>query len=124
MQNLKGYYEYLHAHPELSGQEEKTALYLEATLTEMGYQPVRVGKYGVYANLVAEENLPWVLFRSDMDALPVTEETNVEYASQNPGVMHACGHDAHMAMLLKAARELKDKKLPQNLRFLFCRIQH
>ena len=119
MQNLKGYYEYLHSHPELSGQEEKTALYLEATLTEMGYQPVRVGKYGVYADLVAEENLPWVLLRSDMDALPVTEETNVEYASQNPGVMHACGHDAHMAMLLKAARELKDKKLPQNLRFLF-----
>lgn len=119
MQNLKGYYEYLHSHPELSGQEEKTALYLEATLTEMGYQPVRVGKYGVYADLVAEENLPWVLLRSDMDALPVTEETNVEYASQNPGVMHACGHDAHMAMLLKAARKLKDKKLPQNLRFLF-----
>ena len=119
MRNLQEIYQYLHAHPELSGQEEKTACYLEETLTQMGYRPVRVGKYGVYADLCAEEALPWVLFRSDMDALPVTEETVVEYRSQNPGVMHACGHDSHMAMLLAAAAELKEKKLPRNIRFLF-----
>jgi amidohydrolase len=119
MQKLQDYYRYLHAHPELSGQEANTACYLEERLTQMGYRPVRVGKYGVYADLCAEESLPWVLFRSDMDALPVAEETDAEYRSQNPGVMHACGHDSHMAMLLAAAEELKKKHLPRNIRFLF-----
>ena len=119
MQNLQKIYEYLHAHPELSGQEAKTAEYLESVLSEMGYQPVRIGRYGVYADLCVDAARPWVLFRSDMDALPVAEETEVSYASQNSGVMHACGHDAHMAMLLTAAKVLKEKALPQNIRFLF-----
>ena len=119
MSKLLGYYEYLHAHPELSKQEKNTAQFLMDTLSYMGYHPVRIGQYGVYADLVADKSLPWVMLRSDMDALPVTEETGVNYASQNPGVMHACGHDAHMAMLLTAAEELKDKCLPQNIRFLF-----
>lgn len=119
MHRLLEYYEYLHRNPELSGHEEKTACYLENALTGMGYAPVRIGKHGVYADLCMDPELPWVLFRSDMDALPVTEETGVPYASRNPGVMHACGHDAHMAMLLEAAEELKDSKLPRNIRFLF-----
>lgn len=119
MYQLLKYYEQLHRNPELSGQEEQTARYLMAVLSEMGYTPVRIGKHGVYADLCADPKLPWVLFRSDMDALPVAEETGVAYASQNPGAMHACGHDAHMAMLLSAADELKEMKLPQNIRFLF-----
>lgn len=119
MNKLLQYYEYLHANPELSKQEAQTSAYLMDTLEKMGYQPVRAGQYGVYADLCVDEALPWVMLRSDMDALPVTEETGVSYASRNPGVMHACGHDAHMAMLLAAAEELKGKKLPQNIRFLF-----
>ena len=119
MSRLLEYYEYLHSHPEVSWQELRTAEFLEDTLGKMGYSPVRIGQTGVYADLVTDETLPWVLFRSDMDALPVTEETGVPYASQNPGVMHACGHDSHMAMLLSAAEELKKKTLPQNIRFLF-----
>ena len=119
MRKLPEYYEYLHANPELSKQEFRTAEFLEKALSRMGYAPVRVGKTGVYADLVADEAFPWVLLRSDMDALPVTEETGVPYASQTPGVMHACGHDSHMAMLLSAAEELKGKELPQNIRFLF-----
>ena len=119
MSNLLRYYEYLHAHPELSKQEFRTAEYLEEELRQMGYSPVRIGAPGVYADLLVDETLPWVLLRSDMDALPVTEETGVSYASQNPGVMHACGHDAHMSMLLTAAEDLKGKNLPQNVRFLF-----
>ena len=119
MSKLLEYYEYLHAHPELSKQEAETSRFLMDTLSGMCYTPVRIGKYGVYADLVSEETLPWVMLRSDMDALPVTEETGVSYASQNPGVMHACGHDSHMAMLLTAAEALKDKRLPQNIRFLF-----
>ena len=119
MENLYTYYEYLHAHPELSKQEAQTCVYLMETLEKMGYRPVRIGKYGVYADLCVDENLPWVMLRSDMDALAVTEETGVAFASQNPGVMHACGHDSHMAMLLTAAEILYGKKLPQNIRFLF-----
>ena len=119
MSRLLEYYEYLHANPELSKQEIHTAEYLTDTLSQMGYSPVRIGKTGVYADLIADVSAPWVLFRSDMDALPVTEETGLSYASRNPGVMHACGHDSHMAMLLSAAEELKTRKLPQNVRFLF-----
>lgn len=119
MSKVLEYYTHLHANPELSRQEFRTAEFLEEALRAMGYAPVRVGKTGVYADLVTDEALPWVLFRSDMDALPVTEQTGVSYASQNPGVMHACGHDSHMAMLLSAAEELKNKTLPQNIRFLF-----
>lgn len=112
-------YKYLHQHPELSGQEEKTACFLMQTLEKMGYAPVRIGKNGVYADLCRDPSLPWVLLRSDMDALPVTEESGAPYTSQNPGVMHACGHDAHMTMLLMAAKELKAQELPRNIRFLF-----
>jgi len=119
MEQLFTYYEYLHSHPELSGQEENTAQYLMDALSALGYRPVRIGKHGVYADLFVDEKLPWVLLRSDMDALPVLEETGVEYVSRNPGVMHACGHDSHMAMLLTAAGVLKGKNLPQNVRFLF-----
>ena len=119
MSKLLEYYEYLHTNPELSRQEYQTAEFLMRTLSHMGYSPVQIGETGVYADLVADATLPWVLLRSDMDALPVTEETGISYASQNPGVMHACGHDSHMAMLLAAAEELKEKTLPQNIRFLF-----
>ena len=115
MSRLLEYYEYLHSHPEVSWQEFRTAEFLEDTLRKMGYSPVRIGQTGVYADLVTDETPPWVLFRSDMDALPVLEETGVAYASQNPGVMHACGHDSHMAMLLTVAGELKGKNLPQNI---------
>ena len=103
MEHLFKFYEDLHQHPEFSGCEEHTADYLMSALTDMDYQPIRIGKHGVYADLRADPTLPWVLFRSDMDALPVVEETGVAYASQIPGIMHACGHDSHMAMLLAAA---------------------
>ena len=119
MEKLLERYEYLHAHPELSKREINTCAYLMEQLQQMGYTPVRIGQYGVYADLCVDEKLPWVMFRSDMDALPVVEETGAPYASQTPGVMHACGHDSHMAMLLAAAEELIGKKLPQNIRFLF-----
>lgn len=119
MEKLLEYYRTLHTMPELSGQEETTARYLTQHLQEMGYTPVRIAGTGLYADICADPALPWLVLRADMDALPVTEQTGVSYASENPGVMHACGHDAHMAMLLAAASELKGQKLPQNVRFLF-----
>jgi len=113
------YYESLHRMPEVAFQEKKTSAFLEQELKMMGYNPKRVGETGLMADLCTDPTLPWLVFRADIDALPVTEETGVPYASENPGVMHACGHDAHTAMLLTAAGLLKAQKLPQNIRFVF-----
>jgi amidohydrolase len=102
---------HLHKHPELSFEEEQTARYVARELRGMGCAPTeRFGDtWGVTA-LLGPDNAPAVALRADMDALPITEETGLEFASVNPGVMHACGHDAHTAMLLGAARLLKDRQ--------------
>ena len=100
-------------------QEAETSAYIYDRLEKAGYAPIRVGDTGVYADLCVDPGLPWLLFRADMDALPVTEETDLPFASEHAGMMHACGHDAHTAMLLTAAAQLKNSKLPQNIRFLF-----
>lgn len=113
------YYEHLHKNPELSGQEFQTAEYIFSCLQEMGYAPQRIGKTGVYADLVTDAALPWVLLRADIDALPIQEDSDLAYTSRNEGVMHACGHDSHASMLLEAADRLKNENLPQNIRFLF-----
>ncbi len=110
---------HLHRHPELAFQEEETAHSITAELQRLGYR-VRegVGRTGVVGELGTGE--PLLALRADMDALPITEENQVPYASVNPGVMHACGHDAHMAMLLGAAHLLADR-LPERgtVRLLF-----
>lgn len=98
---------WFHAHPELSGQEEKTAAYIAESLREMGLEPrEHVGGYGVVALIEGAKPGKCVGLRADFDALPVTECTGLPYASETPGVMHACGHDMHTAMLLGAARVL------------------
>ena len=100
---------WLHAHPELSEQEKDTAAYIAEALRGMGLNPVEhVGGYGVTALIEGELPGKCVGLRADFDALPVTECTGLPFASQNPGVMHACGHDVHAAMLLGAARILCD----------------
>ncbi|MBE2269230.1 MAG: amidohydrolase [Anaerolinea sp.] len=94
-----------HAHPELGFQEFRTARIVAETLTELGLEVVTgVGKTGVMA--VIGEGTPVIGIRADMDALPIMEANEVEYVSQSPGVMHACGHDSHTAMLLGVARIL------------------
>ena len=111
-------YKTLHGMPELSTQEAKTSSFLATRLRELGYEVTeRVGKYrdpnatcyGVVA-ILRNGKGPMVLVRSDMDALPVTEQTGLPYASQNSGVMHACGHDVHMTTLLGTAKLLADLK--------------
>jgi hippurate hydrolase len=111
-------YKTLHAMPELSTQEVKTSAFVAKRLRELGYEVTeRVGRYrepnttayGVVAILRNGEG-PVVLLRSDMDALPITEQTGLPYASQNAGVMHACGHDVHMTTLLGTAKVLADLK--------------
>lgn len=116
---VKNHYRNLHKIPEPAFKEYKTSAYLEQALKDAGYVPVRVGETGLYADLCTDPNLPWLLFRADIDALPVTEETGLPFASETEGMMHACGHDTHAAMLLTAATQLQGSKLPQNIRFLF-----
>jgi amidohydrolase len=97
---------WFHQHPELKFQEQQTAQYIAPRLQAAGYEVqtglATTGVVGVYRNGVG----PTLMLRADMDALPVTEENAVSYASANAGVMHACGHDGHMAMLLIAAEQL------------------
>ncbi|MFJ3226125.1 amidohydrolase [Streptomyces sp. NPDC086783] len=103
---LEDLYRDLHRHPELSLREHRTAAALGGRLRAAGYETAEgVGGTGVAALLRNGEG-PTVLLRADMDALPVTEETGLPYASEHDGVMHACGHDLHVTWLTGAAEAL------------------
>ena len=112
-------YKFLHSNPELSWQEDKTSNYLANILEENGYNVTRgVGKKGVVAILKNGKG-PTLMIRADMDALPVEEKTNLEYASKvrqvnrfgkEVPVMHACGHDIHMSVLIGTAKNLISMK--------------
>ncbi|MEU9973932.1 amidohydrolase [Streptomyces sp. NPDC051014] len=103
---LRALYEDLHAHPELSFEEERTAAVVAERLRDQGWEVTeRVGGTGV-VGVLANGDGPVVLLRADMDALPVREETGLPYASENDGVMHACGHDMHVTWLLGATDRL------------------
>ena len=102
---------YLHQHPELGFQEENTARFVAERLRSYNLDEVQTGiaKTGVVGILHGGKGPgKCILLRADMDALPITELNDVPYKSENPGTMHACGHDAHTAMLLGAARVLAD----------------
>ena len=100
-----------HRHPELGFQEVRTAGIVARELTEMGLEvSTGIGKTGVVATLEGARSGPVLLVRFDMDALPIQEETGAEYASQTPGVMHACGHDGHTAIGLTVAKILDAHK--------------
>src|SRR5699024_6188351 len=101
---------HLHENPELGFQEYKTAEFVRQRLEQLGVEDIRTGIGGTgVTGLVkgtAEGPGRHVLVRADMDALPIHEENDVEYASKNDGVMHACGHDGHTAILMGLARVL------------------
>lgn len=111
---------YIHQHPELSGQEYQTTAFLKERLEELG---IRILESGLKTGLIAEigSGQPVVALRADIDALPILEQTNLPYKSQNPGVMHACGHDFHQTSLLGAAALLKEKEdqLEGTVRLIF-----
>lgn len=91
---------HLHRHPELSFEEVQTAEYIEQCLTEAGISHSRIATTGVLAKIEGKGDLSRaVVLRADIDALPIEEQTGLEYASQSCGVMHACGHDIHAAVL-------------------------
>lgn len=100
-----------HRHPELGFQEVRTAGIVARELTELGLEvSTGIGKTGVVATLEGAQPGPVLLVRFDMDALPIQEETGAEYASQTPGIMHACGHDGHTAIGLTVAKILDAHK--------------
>lgn len=99
---------HFHKHPELSFKEEKTSARIQEELSAMGVPFITVGDYNVIATIEGTRNDRMVALRADMDALPVQEETGHAFASANPGVMHACGHDGHVAMMLGVAKVLRE----------------
>lgn len=92
---------HIHAHPELSGEETETSLYIQSVLTELGI-PFKndVSDYAVVGEIKGDKPGPTIAFRGDMDALPIEEKTALPFASTRKGIMHACGHDSHVAILL------------------------
>ncbi|GIK39461.1 MAG: amidohydrolase [Chloroflexota bacterium] len=109
----------IHQKPELGFELYETAGLVAQTLADLGVEArTGVGKSGVVAHL-GQGNGPAIGIRADMDALPILEQTGAEYASQIPGRMHACGHDAHTAMLLGVALLLKEMDLPGEVRLIF-----
>ena len=101
---------HLHRHPELSFEEVQTAEYIEQCLTEAGISHSRIAKTGVLAKIEGKGDLSKaVVLRADIDALPIEEQTGLEYASQRCGVMHACGHDIHAAVLYGVLLRLAEK---------------
>lgn len=92
---------FLHRHPELSKTEEKTAAFICSKLDEWNIPYEKnIGGFGIVAFIRGAESGPCIALRADMDALPITEENDFDFKSENKGVMHACGHDAHVANLL------------------------
>jgi amidohydrolase len=121
---------HLHRHPELSNREAETAKYVAERLKEFGLEPrMNIARHGIVAVLTGGRPGKVVALRADMDGLPVTEETGLPFASRAKGefegrpvgVMHACGHDTHMAMLLGVARILSQMRadLPGSVKFIF-----
>ncbi len=114
---------HIHAHPELSGQEYQTAAYVAGVLSSCGlHVQEAVGKTGVVGELGGQGRDPRRLaIRTDMDALPIQERTDLEFASRRSGIMHACGHDVHTTLGLGTAMVLSElqAELAGNVRFIF-----
>jgi len=111
-----------HMHPELGFREIRTGGIVAKELEKLGIEVTKgIGKTGVVGLLEGGKPGPTLLIRFDMDALPIDEQTSAEYASQNPGVMHACGHDGHTAIGLTVAKILNEYKsgLAGNIKFCF-----
>lgn len=111
---------YLHTHPETGFDLKETLPYVKQELIKMGYEPKECGKAGLVALAGGKKPGKVFLIRGDMDALPIKEEADVEFSSEN-GNMHACGHDMHTAMLLGAARLLKahEEEIEGTIKLMF-----
>ena len=118
LSGLRSLRQHLHTSPELAWQEHNTQHVLRTQLEGLGLVPRAVAGTGLVVDTRPE--LPVTLaLRADIDALPMAEETGLEYSSTNPGCMHACGHDGHMAVLIGVARALVKADAPINVRLFF-----
>src|SRR4051794_5307707 len=117
MEDVVAWRRHLHRHPEVSFEEHETSAWIAERLEEFGLPVERPTETSVLARLGSGS--PVVALRADIDALPIHEESGVDFASQRPGAMHACGHDGHTAMLLGAARELTRQEVAGEVRFIF-----
>ena len=120
----------LHKIPELSWQETKTLAFIKNELNAIFKKsifPVTLteAKGGIWVDLIAAPEYPWILFRADVDGLPIQEETNLPFASEHKGLMHACGHDFHAAMLLASFKAISLGAIhpTHNIRFVWQRAE-
>ena len=111
-EQMSGWRRHLHAHPELGFACHDTAAFIAARLREFGITDIEQGiaESGLVAVIEGRGDGPTIGLRADMDALPIAEATGLEHASRNAGVMHACGHDGHVTMLLGAAQYLAETR--------------
>lgn len=111
---------YLHQHPELGFDLDNTVRYVKEELIAMGCEPMDIGKHGITA-VIGKKEGKCILLRADMDALPMKEESGLPFACTSDNAAHTCGHDLHTAMLLTAARILKEieDKIPGTVKLLF-----
>lgn len=111
---------HLHRNPEVSFEEHETSAFVASTLEQLGVEVSRPTGTSVLGRLRGGASGPVVALRADIDALPIHEDSGVEFASERPGAMHACGHDGHTAMLLGAAKTLAAEGVPHGeVRFIF-----
>uniref|UniRef100_A0A7C4UCI7 Amidohydrolase n=1 Tax=candidate division WOR-3 bacterium TaxID=2052148 RepID=A0A7C4UCI7_UNCW3 len=106
----------LHRIPELAFEEFKTSEFIKKYIHSLGLKPINCNKTGLYFDIGVN---PEIALRADMDGLPINEETGLQFSSIHPNKMHACGHDAHMAMLLVVSKIIIEKKLPYSVRCIF-----
>ena len=124
-ERVKSHRRYFHSHPELSMEEVDTSRKIAAILADLGYENVRIGTAGRPTGVVADLNSDkpgrCIALRADMDALHIKETTGLPFASENEGVMHACGHDAHIAILLGVAELIIKTRdsFPWKVRLIF-----
>ena len=120
-EDVIGWRRSIHEHPELGFEEERTSALVEKTLRAAGIETTRVAKTGFVGVLKGGRPGKTIAFRADMDALPLDERSGETFSSKVPGVMHACGHDAHTAMLLGAAMSLAQERvtLAGTIKFFF-----
>ena len=111
-----------HRYPELGFKEFRTQKKIIAYLKNIDIEAKEIATTGVVGVLSGKRKGKTLLIRSDMDALPVQEETGLAFQSRNKGVMHACGHDGHMAMLLVAAKLLVNQRKDISVKIIFIRI--
>jgi len=110
---------HIHAHPELSGLENQTAILISGYLKNLGWRVTEsVGRTGVVADFGPKDK-DFIGLRVDMDALPIYEHTNLSFSSKIDGIMHACGHDLHTCIGLGVAKIIKDLKLKFGTRIIF-----